>query len=568
MPPTPYDTNALARFVENTDLFGLKRLPAPPDSVLKADQMRREPHAGLQWVAGITTFILSAVLSAIVVMVFRIAVTGETDVNKLQNFAQSLGLSSESDPVALIILLAGQAIFATLLYWVFVRVIANRPVYELGGEGWFKEFAAGLLLGTVLIGVIIGTLYGMGHYKVEGIQPSMGVIVGLFIGISPGFAEEVVFRGFFLRLLDKSLGAWPALIITSVVFGLVHASNPYVTLIQSLWLGVSAGLLLGAAYFLTRRLWLAIGLHLSWNFVQGGIFNSDVSGNGYNTGLLKATFDGPEWLTGGKMGIEGSYISIGLTIVVGLIMLAMAHRRGNLTGRVGWNAPRINLTGSVPRIEIWAGDGGWRPLPTPVELNAIMADDEVDDADLAALTTEGHAAGLSTTTPETPPPTTTGDLAQDQPVDTPAQGESEAIALGAPEATAISEEDQAIDSLPIPPEDELLTGDLPTIEAAHGVMPDDPTQQFEPINAETMADGTAWPSDAELEAMKTKSGGEGPPTITKVSSSVTAVTGTGREVLSDDDLDATAQIDAIAELDMTDQIKPVEQTKIDPSQDQ
>lgn len=38
--------------------------------------------------------------------------------------------------------------------------------------------------------------------------------------------------------------------------------------------------------FLTRRLWLGMGLHMSWNFAQGGIFSGAVSGNDMPPGLI------------------------------------------------------------------------------------------------------------------------------------------------------------------------------------------------------------------------------------------------------------------------------------------
>lgn len=116
-----------------------------------------------------------------------------------------------------------------------------------------------------------------------------------------------------------------------------------------------------------------------------------------------------------------------------------------------------------------------------------------------------------------------------------------------------------------------MTGELPKAIADEGleVSPEDKTEQFAPvtldseptIKPEVSKDHPDWPSDAEMEAVTAKSP-EGPPTITKVSSSVTAVKGTGTGKLTDADLDSTQQMDAVAEIEMTDQIKPIQQTKI------
>lgn len=525
-----YDPIELSRFAEDKDLYGFQQLPDPPRDMRKADQIRREPNAAMQWVLGVLTFLVSSSIAGSASFFYATAVKGESAAS-FADYAQTLTVGAQGREIEMSIFLGVNALTSLLLYWVVVRITAQRPVYELNSPGWLKEFGAGLLLGVVLISVIIGVLYAMGHYKVEGTQIGMGILLALFIGIGPAFAEEVIYRGFVLRLLDKAIGSIPAILLTSVVFGLVHASNKYVSLMQSLLLGISAGLLLGACYYLTRRLWLPIGLHLTWNFVQGGIYNSDVSGNGYTGGLLKGSFNGPEYLTGGKMGIEGSVISIGLTIVVGIIFLIWAHKRGHLNGRIGWNALRINLLGSVPRIEIWAANGGWRPLPTAEELAYIMAPDE-DEGSVAH-----NAPGLI-----------------NKPADDPFEPDTP----------------DAVDAL-LPPEDVTLTGELPAADAraVPEISPEDRTEQFAPvtldaeptITPEVTEDHPDWPTDAEMEAV-TVTTPDGPPTITKVSSSVTTVKGTGTGSLTDDDLDSTQQMDAVAEIDLTDQIKPIEQTKI------
>ena len=52
--------------------------------------------------------------------------------------------------------------------------------------------------------------------------------------------------------------------------GLAHLDNPNATLYSAAAIGIEAGMLLGPAYVLTRRLWLALGLRFAWNFLQPG----------------------------------------------------------------------------------------------------------------------------------------------------------------------------------------------------------------------------------------------------------------------------------------------------------
>ena len=71
---------------------------------------------------------------------------------------------------------------------------------------------------------------------------------------------------------------------------------------SSLAIMLEAGVLLGAAYAVTGRLWLPIGLHIGWNFTEGSLFGMSVSGNAIDTGLLHGTLTGPPLLTGGAFG--------------------------------------------------------------------------------------------------------------------------------------------------------------------------------------------------------------------------------------------------------------------------
>jgi hypothetical protein len=92
---------------------------------------------------------------------------------------------------------------------------------------------------------------------------------------------------------------------------------------------LEAGILLAAAYMLTRRLWLCMGLHFAWNFTQGGIFSAAVSG-GASHGLLKATLVGPDWLTGGAFGPEASAVAVVVCTTAGLLLLVAADRKGHV----------------------------------------------------------------------------------------------------------------------------------------------------------------------------------------------------------------------------------------------
>ena len=125
----------------------------------------------------------------------------------------------------------------------------------------------------------------------------------------------------------------PSLLITSAIFGLVHLGNPDATVSGAIFIAIEAGLLLGGAYLLTRRLWLAIAIHAAWNFVQAFVFVSPVSGTGEAVGLFQVEWSGSPWLTGGAMGLEGSVITAVLGLLAGIGLLLLAGKHGTLLPR-------------------------------------------------------------------------------------------------------------------------------------------------------------------------------------------------------------------------------------------
>ena len=188
----------------------------------------------------------------------------------------------------------------------------------------------------------------LGSYHVVDVGWSTGILVGLQAGIVAGFTEEILVRGVMLRLIEGWLGTWWALAITAVFFGAAHLGNPQATIFGAAAIALEAGILLGACYLLTRRLWLAIGLHAAWNFVQGGIFGSDISGTGSGRGLIEARFTGPDLLTGGAMGIEASVVAVVLCTAAGVAMLLAVRRRGLVVPPCWRRPPQAALDGTQP----------------------------------------------------------------------------------------------------------------------------------------------------------------------------------------------------------------------------
>jgi len=169
----------------------------------------------------------------------------------------------------------------------------------------------------------------LGVYRIEGLDDWRNLLpTGAALSV-PVF-EELAFRGVVFGVLQRILGSWLALAASSVVFALAHLSNQDESLVGIASLAFVFGPLLTAPFMLTRRLWMGIGLHMAWNYTMGKVFSGSVSGAVTGEGLFKGAFQGPELLTGGSVGMEGSLIAIAVAGAATVLMLRLAVRRGNV----------------------------------------------------------------------------------------------------------------------------------------------------------------------------------------------------------------------------------------------
>lgn len=220
------------------------------------------------------------------------------------------------------------ALVGTFSYIGFVRIVEKRPVSELSLPHAAPELGLGTLLGALLFTATIGLIALFGFYHITGINHWSVILPLLGMSIVSGVVEELLIRGILFRIMEESLGTWLALLISALIFGLLHIANPNATWWSALAIAIEAGIMLAAAYVVTRRLWLPIGIHFAWNFVQGGVFGVAVSGNGV-VGLLQATLSGPALLSGGEFGAEASIFAVIVCLAAGIFLIWQAHKKGN-----------------------------------------------------------------------------------------------------------------------------------------------------------------------------------------------------------------------------------------------
>ena len=233
------------------------------------------------------------------------------------------------------------AIAATVLlvYLAGARWIERRRVRELEPGHALPQLVSGLLLGLVLFSAVMAILWATGVYHVSGWGGVHGLPGSLALAVMAGVVEELLFRGILFRLSARIVGTWGALLFTSALFGLAHLANPGATLSSSLAIMLEAGVLLGAAYAVTARLWLPIGLHIGWNFTEGSIFGMSVSGTGANAGWVRGSLSGPRLMTGGPFGPEASIVAVVVCLLVAVYFLYRTVKLGRIEAPAWRHAP-------------------------------------------------------------------------------------------------------------------------------------------------------------------------------------------------------------------------------------
>ena len=239
-------------------------------------------------------------------------------------------VSYAGEPLKAVAHVVALAVAGFAIYIGYAYFIEQRPISELALPGMGRELGTGMLIGVGLYTACVLLLIALGIYRVEGLNPLGFMVPAIAMAVSSAVYEELLFRGVVFGSVEAWFGSWAALVVSSLVFGLTHLVNPEGTVEGALFIAVEAGILLAAAYMLTRRLWVSMGFHAAWNYTQSAIFSGIVSGNEASQGLIRSAVQGPELLTGGKFGLESSVLALVLCTTTGVLMLVMAVRRGRI----------------------------------------------------------------------------------------------------------------------------------------------------------------------------------------------------------------------------------------------
>ena len=228
-----------------------------------------------------------------------------------------LALLENIPPQVMLLSVLGEVIAVTISVFLARRFLDKRTIESLGlklDSRTLLDILIGIVITFLQMGLIYLLMYWLGWITFEGFAwqfDPIGLVLRntllfflIFVGVA--WTEELLSRGYRLQTIASGLNLFCGVILSSVIFGVLHLGNPGANWASTLGIFL-AGLFFAYAYIRTRQLWLAIGMHLCWNFFEGVGFGFPVSGLDIYP-LIRIQVTGPVLWTGGAFGPEAGLI--------------------------------------------------------------------------------------------------------------------------------------------------------------------------------------------------------------------------------------------------------------------
>ena len=205
---------------------------------------------------------------------------------------------------------------------------------SLSFRGKMRMMGIGWAVSVVNFLATIVCLFLSGCYRIVNVELDVASQLSwLSLFLLVGVVEEVIFRGILFRLIADKWNIAVGLTTSSLLFGLAHLGNPGATLWAALAIALASGWLFGMAYAYHQTIWVPIGMHWAWNYLEGGVFGCAVSGAPLDyQPLITPRISGTDLLSGGAFGPEASIIcvaiGIGISIVYTMLYIKKKKRLG------------------------------------------------------------------------------------------------------------------------------------------------------------------------------------------------------------------------------------------------
>ena len=239
-------------------------------------------------------------------------------------------------------------LFACGTYAILVKRFERRDPWEIQIRvPLLSEIPLGFVFGGIFITGMWLLLWGLGLYTAHRGVWTHWFHDLVFDSYISAVLEELAFRAVLLRIFSRMWNARTGVILSSIIFGLVHITH-------GSWLAVfgiivNAGISMGLLYVITGRLWMSIGMHLGYDFVETSVLGID-SNHGFLVNMPKP--GAAAWLTGGTFGPDAAVPAMVLGLLVNVILWRYAFRkrmgsRPQIFGNVGTASHTSPNTGDV-----------------------------------------------------------------------------------------------------------------------------------------------------------------------------------------------------------------------------
>ncbi len=216
--------------------------------------------------------------------------------------------------------------FALLATWVVSR-LEKRPLGDYGApprQAFGMRFWEGTAWGFAMLSAILLLLRMLGHFRIDSVALTGGTVFRYALGwaavfLAVSLTEEFSFRSYLLFILARRRSFWPAAVFLSIAFGAAHLGNHGENALGILQV-VGTGLLFCLTIRRTGNLWFAVGYHAAWDWAETFFYGTPNSGLLGVGRYLNTSVHGPDWLTGGSAGPEGSVIALFALAICALLI--------------------------------------------------------------------------------------------------------------------------------------------------------------------------------------------------------------------------------------------------------
>lgn len=276
----------------------------------------------------ISSIVTSIIIESIVICKMNVSGIPIEEIELEKMFNSRLGLYAQ----------LFTTLIGSLVVIIYCKYIKKRSLKSMGFQkkNAFRDYAIGMIVGFVMFSAVVGINLITGAMKIEGLASTfsastLGFVFIFLLGfICQGAEEEILTRGYLMVDIGARHKMTTAVIISSVVFALLHMPNTGITFFSLINLVLIA--VFFALYIICfDNIWGACAIHSVWNFVQGNFYGIRVSGMQMSDSVFSTiSIQGKELINGGAFGAEGG-IATTIVIVIALILLFVYMKK---TGRI------------------------------------------------------------------------------------------------------------------------------------------------------------------------------------------------------------------------------------------